>query len=244
MNQREQIAADPMTINLKAELYAIRNKVLDYLVEHEELNQEMTDHLNRADELKEKWLDRFFDYLVTYDNYYSQIIGKILEPVHLLMNDREGLFDDMEMEIEKAIEQRDELVEKLETLRSNVNHYFGCFGGCAAWEEPKENDDDIPINPELPEMFEETANEERPDSHKQWWYKPFIQTDNFSKFVAPKDPIEAAKKKKSWYAEYPTGIRYNVRCLDGGAWDRSTNHGFFNTLEAAIEKAQALKQDL
>lgn len=39
------------------------------------------------------------------------------------------------------------------------------------------------------------------------------------------------------YKLYPTGIRYEVRCLTGGAWDRSSSQGMFSSLEEAIEKA-------
>lgn len=48
---------------------------------------------------------------------------------------------------------------------------------------------------------------------ENWWNIPFIET---------------------------CGTAYQVRCYDGGAWDRSTNHGVFNTVEDAISKAKKL----
>jgi len=77
----------------------------------------------------------------------------------------------------------------------------------------------IAINPDLPPDFFSTPNEER--SQKEivtWWRIPFILSDECSS------------------AE----IRYNVRRLDGGARDRPTNYGFFDTLDEAIEVAERL----
>lgn len=51
----------------------------------------------------------------------------------------------------------------------------------------------IQVDPELPESFDECDNSQRPESHIEWWFKPFVITVNGG---------------------------YMVRCLDGGAWDR------------------------
>lgn len=40
--------------------------------------------------------------------------------------------------------------------------------------------------------------------------------------------------RAQWMEAWPSGIRYDVRCLDGGAWDRSTSWGMFATLEEAL----------
>ena len=32
----------------------------------------------------------------------------------------------------------------------------------------------------------------------------------------------AEEGRRTWMEFWPTGTRYDVRCLDGGAWDRST----------------------
>ena len=74
----------------------------------------------------------------------------------------------------------------------------------------------IPINPALPDDFDGTPNHERPDSHTQWWYKPFIVT--------------ASGQSKS----------YAVRCLDGGAHDRSTLMGECRNLRQALSLAEAI----
>ena len=116
----------------------------------------------------------------------------------------------------------------------------------------------IPIDPELPPGFDDTPNDERPDSHQEWWHRPYIVTDRFEieryeQYVARVkalgyepdfdqnrwDALQLAQAK-SWQAAWPTGVRYTVRCLDGGAWDRSTNYGSFPTLDAALEAAGKL----
>ena len=74
----------------------------------------------------------------------------------------------------------------------------------------------ILINPELPPDFYGTPNEERsPEEIEAWWGVPYIQTD---------------------------GKSFNVRRLDGGAWDRPTNYGVFDTLDKATEVAEGLRK--
>ncbi|MDQ7084642.1 MAG: hypothetical protein Q9M36_06795 [Sulfurovum sp.] len=38
---------------------------------------------------------------------------------------------------------------------------------------------------------------------------------------------------KNWCKNHPMGVYYMVRCLDGGAWDRSTRLGDFEDLGEA-----------
>jgi hypothetical protein len=87
--------------------------------------------------------------------------------------------------------------------------------------------DKIPINSKLPRNFSCTANEDRPASHQKWWHVPYIQTqESFMKNATAED-------KAKWLEAWPSGTRYDVRCLDGGAWDRPTCWGMFKTLEEA-----------
>lgn len=66
----------------------------------------------------------------------------------------------------------------------------------------------VPIDPALPSNFDETANQDRSDAElKAWWNRPFANT-------------------------YPDG-KLLVRCLDGGAWDRTTYYGLADTHEEA-----------
>ena len=81
----------------------------------------------------------------------------------------------------------------------------------------------IHINPLLPEAFDNYPNEERPAQElTDWWELPYITVT----------PVVYQNKLK---------IVYNVRCLDGGAWDRSTSKGDFDNLEAALERAKEIK---
>ena len=85
--------------------------------------------------------------------------------------------------------------------------------------------DGVLINPKLPKGFDDTPNEERPLSQIIWWDRPYIvtYTDTGDK----------------WLDAWPSGTRYDVRCLDGGAWDRSTNWGCFSSLEEALKRVTA-----
>lgn len=71
-----------------------------------------------------------------------------------------------------------------------------------------------PLNPKLPEGFNCTANEERSVAElAAWWDQPFVQ-----------GPEEGP---------------YDIRCLDGGAWDRPTWYGRVDTLDEAPALAAA-----
>lgn len=105
----------------------------------------------------------------------------------------------------------------------------------------------VPINPRLPEHFDATANEDRPVLHGKFWHRPYIITDTVEAldafYAGRTGPYADEGRKhwiegrKQWLAAWPSGTRYTVRCLDGGAWDRSTNWGSFATLEAALAVA-------
>lgn len=72
----------------------------------------------------------------------------------------------------------------------------------------------IPLDPVLPRYFDSTPNEERSTQQlDKFWRKPFILSRDDGKFEA--------------------------RCLDGGAWDRSTCYGIADTVEAARQLAAA-----
>lgn len=90
--------------------------------------------------------------------------------------------------------------------------------------------DGIPVNPKLPVNWDNTPHEDRPQCHQLLWGKPYIITQ---------EEIPGLHTE-SWFQHWPSGTRYDVRCLDGGAWDRSTSRGQFATLEEAINRANEL----
>jgi len=102
----------------------------------------------------------------------------------------------------------------------------------------------VPINPKLPRRFSDTPNDARPASHDRWWNQPYIETETVEQLDAmyagrTDDYAEAGRKRwaanrEKWLAAWPSGTRYDVRCLDGGAWDRPTCWGMFATLDEAI----------
>lgn len=117
--------------------------------------------------------------------------------------------------------------------------------------------DEIPINPELRSGFDCTPNYERDDREiADWWGKPYIRTDqwinesysdyctrvNLKERTQSEAQFLAQQKinRDQWYAAWPEGTRYDVRVLDGGAWDRSTSKGAFATLGDAIAAAKKI----
>ncbi|WP_456391212.1 hypothetical protein [Hydrogenimonas sp.] len=123
--------------------------------------------------------------------------------------------------------------------------------------------DGIKINPELPENFDCTPNDERSSEElDEWWEKPYILITELSleswpeyyhrlKYehgcnddeIGTKEEFEKknTERRESWFKTWPTGFRYDVRVLDGGAWDRSTNKGSYPTFEEALEVAKRLR---
>ncbi len=72
----------------------------------------------------------------------------------------------------------------------------------------------LPVDPELPEGFDCTPNDERSSAElDEWWDQPFLVTHGDGRFCA--------------------------RCLNGGAWDRSTGLGFAASIEEATVVALA-----
>lgn len=95
----------------------------------------------------------------------------------------------------------------------------------------------IAVNPRLPKCFDSKPNDARPASHQHWWFRPFIRTFSWEQWNSQDE-----ERKAQWFAAWPSGTRYSVRCLDGGAWDRTTNHGSFPTLEEAKRVAGDLAE--
>ena len=116
----------------------------------------------------------------------------------------------------------------------------------------------IHINPEVPEWMDFKDINDRSEKHlKQWFNKAYIRTQEFgednykdysermSEFTDLETEQEfnsrRAEQKKSWCEHWgEDGIRYDVRLLDGGAWDRTTNKGSYKTLEEAIAVCREL----
>jgi hypothetical protein len=76
--------------------------------------------------------------------------------------------------------------------------------------------DGVFLDPELPPDFDDTDNKLRPHEQAIWWGVPFIRTEQ----------------------KVGGGVRYDLRCLDGGAWDRSTWWGSFDTPQLAAAAAK------
>jgi hypothetical protein len=113
----------------------------------------------------------------------------------------------------------------------------------------KDKVDGVLVDPKLPKAFDSTPNDERSPSHQRWWGLPYVVTSSVEEWDryyaertdewAEKGREHWAKGRPEWMAAWPSGTRYEVRCLDGGAWDRSTSWGMFATLAAAIACAKS-----
>lgn len=115
-------------------------------------------------------------------------------------------------------------------------------------------EDGVLINPALPADFDCTDNEQRsPEERARWWQRPFIQVESWEEqerlirshqeylrmrgneeLCRPDLEAYIQEQRSAWFAAWPEGKRYEARCLDGGAWDRSTGWGMFGTLAEAL----------
>lgn len=110
------------------------------------------------------------------------------------------------------------------------------------------------INPQLPELFQVTPNDQRSKAEiQEWWDVPYITTETAEdveahtreneerlkvqapELVSPDVEALVEQRRASFLASWPSGTRYTVDCLDGGAWDRPTWWGDFGSLEEAQE---------
>lgn len=102
----------------------------------------------------------------------------------------------------------------------------------------------ILVDPVLPRNFDNTANDSRPKSHDFWWMRPYVVTYSADQMWPESDGHAQSaiwqEARRAWLNSWPGGIRHDVRRLDGGAWDRSTFHGAFATLQSAVDEATKL----
>lgn len=78
--------------------------------------------------------------------------------------------------------------------------------------------DGVPIDPHLRPYFDCTPNDRRPRSEiADWWNRAYVCSESES--------------------------RFSVYCLDGGAWDRATWRGAFETMAEAVSHAGRLTRE-
>lgn len=120
----------------------------------------------------------------------------------------------------------------------------------------------ICINPVLREGFDQTANDDRDEQEiRDWWGRPFILEQEYEPadltYAAFVERVQSYKmdmdiesqadwetrtqnEKQSFDERFPNGKAYTVRCLHGGAWDRSSWCGDFPSLDAALAHAHSI----
>ncbi len=122
----------------------------------------------------------------------------------------------------------------------------------------------IPVNPTLRPGFECTDNDYREELEiSDWWGRPFIRVyswvdmassysdyldrvgdlENFEPVTQQQYEQEQSNSRSAWFKSWPSGLRYDVRCLDGGAWDRSTNIAQVGELQDALNIAKSLQNN-
>jgi len=114
----------------------------------------------------------------------------------------------------------------------------------------------VPINPVLRYYFDSTPNEDRNKKEMADWFDmPYIVTrcfvrDTYKEYLSrmgESDTIQTKEEWESertlriidWNSEWKEGLIYVVRCLNGGAWDRSSNLGHFDNLDDALSFAKS-----
>jgi len=110
--------------------------------------------------------------------------------------------------------QREEGVPHYQTLEAEAR-----AAGYASWHVlersfgfPAADASSLPIDPILRDGFDATAHEQRSAQEiADWWDRPYLVTTSDGGYI--------------------------VRCLDGGAWDRSTNYGRVETPEEGARLA-------
>ena len=112
------------------------------------------------------------------------------------------------------------------------------------------------INPKQRSGFDNTPNDDRdPLELDDWWARPYIRSykweDNQESWeehvarmsqypdaqVPSKEDYEKdmVQREQSWNKSFPEGIKYEVHCLDGGAWDRPTFCGQSGDLDEVFQ---------
>lgn len=115
------------------------------------------------------------------------------------------------------------------------------------------------VDPALPTGFDDTAHQQRDDVERaRWWNRPFIERSTWDgpygleashragkaalaqvfPELAVRDVDECiAVLRGHWFSDWPGGVRYEVRCIDGAAPDRATNWGTFASMTEALDCA-------
>ena len=151
-----------------------------------------------------------------------------------------------------------------------INLTKSCFltsGGEGSIYSSKGTAFKIYINPKVPEWMDYKDLNDRSASHMDKWFgRAYIRTEEFGEDTyqdyrermayTQEESYEGdytleteeefntrrTKEKEQWLEWWPDGVRYDVRCLDGGAWDRTTNKGSYKTLDEAMRRCKEIME--
>jgi len=124
---------------------------------------------------------------------------------------------------------------------------------CHRYKNQKHLVHGVPVDPVMRSDFERTPHDEREALEKEdWWDRPYVKTCSWDEYISHssewesvgysgEDPPEVYSKQR-WFSLWPTGTRYEVRCMNGWAWDGSTVIGIEANLDDAIGLARTAMQ--
>ncbi|MDT8992761.1 hypothetical protein RQP54_17950 [Curvibacter sp. APW13] len=120
----------------------------------------------------------------------------------------DSLLNRIKREAKQAVSPTTTYMQALDALAVQEGYQDWRAIALANGERNAAEGDEIPLDPVLPPNFDNRPNEERSKAElDRFWRRPFILSRDDGK--------------------------YDVRCLDGGAWDRSTGYGVADTLDDA-----------
>ncbi|MFK5949576.1 MAG: hypothetical protein QM500_12495 [Methylococcales bacterium] len=178
-----------------------------------------------------------------------------VEIIELVTSDKEDAGVDLSIVLDESVD------DSLEEDEDRVIDYCGENVTLSHYEDKHRPQNQkkvrgIPFNPVLRVDFDQTPNDDREALEtSDWWDLPYIRSctwanmgDSYTAYLervsvlkdfTPKSQtdfdLEQEEIRIRWFKSWPGGVRYEIRCLDGGAWDRSTNRGFTASLDDALK---------
>lgn len=88
--------------------------------------------------------------------------------------------------------------------------------------------DGVLVNPGLPTK----SMCRSADEFARWLMRPFVLTERYER---PKNELLHEELSAAWERAWPTGVKFDVRCVDHAAGGEYSRWGCFPTLEEALE---------
>jgi hypothetical protein len=141
----------------------------------------------------------------------------------------------------------DEPMPEHQGRRPRRRHMFRTDDEPPRWVEAADCLNGVLVDPVLPERASEGPIALMPEEIDLWIGRPYIISTTFAENLDLYSPMklgcpstgDLAAKQEKWireeYRRYPSGVSYQVECLDWGVIDRPQDWGVFTTLDEAVE---------